>query len=722
MTLTTDNSQPIDRLRMILEEIDEGYYEVDLFGRFTFVNRAMVRMIGLPLDQILGLSNRDYMDPASAKRVFEIFSEVFRTGRPSRIDSLRVTRKDGPTFWSGFSISLVRDKEGRPTGFWGLIHDLTSIKQTEMNLLRINGQFQSLIQAIPDIVYFKDAKGRNLIVNKAFEAAFGLTQTQITGKTDAELLPPDLAAACRSGDETVARTGRPFRYEEQTTGRDGRKIHFETIKAPIFDEEGRFGGVIGVSRDISERKVMDASLRESEARFRSLFENASLGLYRTHPDGRIFLANPAILHMLGHASLEDLARRNLEEEGFEPDYPRAQFKERIDRDGEIHGLEAAWKRQDGTTIYVRESARAIKDADGRIAYYEGTVEDITERKNAENELRASEAKYRHLFESSLEGVYQTTLDGRILSANPACLRMFGFDSLEDYKSTPIQDLYANPEDRKEFLQAMERDGEVRHHELRLRRKDGSTFYALVNARAVRDDGGNTLFEGILTDISGQKANEAALAAALAEKEVLIREIHHRVKNNMQVISSLLNLQSRYLKHPDDVEIFKESQRRIRSMALIHEKLYRSNNLAQIEFGDYLQSLVQNLIAAHQKSPGRIDLRLDLEEVFLDLQTAIPCGLIVNELIMNSLKHGFPGDRSGEIRIGLRIAEDGEIRLKIGDNGIGLPAGFDIKAVDSMGMQIITLLIEQIESRLEIDQTRGAEFLLIFKELKFKPRI
>jgi len=707
---------------MILDDIDEGYYEVDLNGRFTFVNRAMVRLIGLPREQILGLTNRDYMDPASAKSAFESFNEVYRTGRPSRIDSLQVHLKDGSTLWTGFSVSLVRDKEGRPTGFWGLIHDLTSIKQTETDLLRINGQFQSLIQAIPDIVYLKDAEGRNQIVNKAFETGFGLTQNQIAGKTDEELLPPDLAAACRASDETVARTGRPYRFEEQSMGPDGREIHFETIKAPIFDEEGRFSGVIGVSRDISERKRMEASLRESEERFRSLFENATVGLYRTHPDGRIFLANPTLLRMLGYESLEDLAKRNLEEEGFEPDFPRNQFKERMERDGEIRGLEAAWKRQDGSTIYVRESARTTRNADGQIDCYEGTVEDITERRNAENELRASEARYRRLFESSLDGVYQNTFDGRTLSANPACSRMFGFDSENEYKSTPIQNLYANPEDRKAFLQTMEQDGEVRHRELHLRRKDGSTFYALVNARTVRDDGGNIVFEGILTDISGQKANEEMLAAALAEKDVLLREIHHRVKNNMQIVSSLLSLQSRYLKHPDDMEIFKESQRRIRSMAYIHEKLYRSNNLARIEFGDYLKSLTQNLVASQQKSPGRIDLRLDLEEVFLDIQTAIPCGLIVNELVMNSLKHGFPGDRSGEIRIGLRIAESGEIRLVVGDDGIGLPLGLDVLAVDSMGMQLVTLLIGQIEGRLEIDRTRGVEFLLTFKELKFKPRI
>jgi PAS domain S-box-containing protein len=584
-----------------------------------------------------------------------------------------------------------------------------------------NAQLLSVIQAIPDCIYIKDDQGRNLIINKAFEDAFGLRQSDVAGKTDEELLPAELAAACRLSDEIVLSRGQSYRFEERSPGPDGNERDFETIKSPLFDEEGRVIGLVGISRDITSRKTVERALAESEERFRGLFENTTIGLYRTTPDGRIILVNPATLRMLGYDTLEEIAQRNLEEQGFEPGYERANFKARIEREGEIRGLESAWKRKDGTTIHIRESVRAFRGADGRVLYYEGTVEDVTARHEAEVKRKASETRYHRLFENSLHGVYQSTPEGRFLSANPACFRMFGYSSEEEYKSIDVRDQYVDPEDRRKFLEEIQKCGHVRNREVHLRRKDGSTIYALVNAQAVRNENGEVIFEGILTDITTQKNAERTLAAALAEKNILIKEIHHRVKNNMQVISSLLNLQSRYLKHPADVEIFKDCQRRIRSMSLIHEKLYQSKSLSRIEFGGYLQSLAENLRIAAPREQGRVAFHQEMEEVFLDIQTAIPCGLIVNELVSNALKHAFPGERSGEIFIGLRLGENNTIIATVRDNGIGLPLGFDIRAADSMGLQLVTMLVDQIDGRLDMDRTSGTEFRLEFRETKTKPR-
>ncbi len=282
--------------------------------------------------------------------------------------------------------------------------------------------------------------------------------------------------------------------------------------------------------------------------------------------------------------------------------------------------------------------------------------------------------------------------------------------------------YADARQRTPFREAMARDGEVHNMELNLRRKDGSTFYVLANANAAKDKDGRTIFEGILTDISAQKENERKLAAALAEKEVLIKEMHHRVKNNLQVISSLLSLQSRFLKHPDDIDLFKESQKRIRSMALIHEKLYQSKSLSRIEFASYTSRLVENLLASHLRGVQPIGMKAELEEVYLDIQTAIPCGLIVNELVMNALKHAFPGGRGGTIRLGLRMDSEGRVELTVGDDGVGLPPGMNVLAGDSMGMQIVTMLTQQLDGRLEIDRSPGTQFRLTFRELAYKPRL
>jgi two-component sensor histidine kinase len=298
----------------------------------------------------------------------------------------------------------------------------------------------------------------------------------------------------------------------------------------------------------------------------------------------------------------------------------------------------------------------------------------------------------------------------------------GYDTLEEFDRAGVLTVYADPQQREQFLMAMSRDGEVRNMELHLRRRNGSTFHVLANANAAKEDSGRTIFEGILTDITAQKENEGHLAAALAEKDVLLKEIHHRVKNNLQVISSLLNLQSRFLKHPDDVDLFKESQRRIRSMALIHEKLYQSKSLSRIEFASYARRLVESLLASNLRGAQPIGMKAELEEVYLDIQTAIPCGLIVNELVMNALKHAFPGGRGGTIKLGLRMDADGRVELTVGDDGVGLPPGLNVLAGDSMGMQIVTMLTQQLDGRLEIDRSPGALFRLTFRELAYKPRI
>jgi len=699
----------------ILDEIDDGYYEVDLDGRFTFVNSAFQKMVGLSSAQLIGLDNRAYMSEDTSRAVFAEFQQVFRTGAPLRVEEIEVALRGGPRFWVEFTVALRLNPEGAPVGFRGIVHDITSHKKIECAFQESNAKLLGLIQAIPHLVYFKDAARRIVISNEAFEWAVGLPKAEIIGKTDEEIFPPETAAASRKSDDDVLSSGRFFRFEETKMGRDGRKTVYETIKTPFLDAQGRIAGVVGVSRDITEGKRTEAALLESEERFRTLYENATVGLYRTTPDGRILLANPALLRMLGCRTIEELTIRNLEKEGFEPDYPRSAFKEKIERDGFIRGLEAAWKKQDGTTIFVRESARVISGPKGDPLYYEGTVEDITERKLAELEVQASEKKYRRLFENSLEGVYQSTPEGRHLAANPAMVRMFGYDSTSEFMNTSIRDLYADPRDRDEIIRIMETEDKIRNREIRLRRKDGTTFHALLNTVAIRNaDGRIHHFEGMIADITDLVRSKTDLQIALQEREILLKEIHHRVKNNMQLISSLLNLQARHLKDSQAIEAFKDSQRRIRSMSLIHEKLYQSKSLSRIDFGNYIRNLTNTLIGSQVKHPGQILIRTNAEEINFDLKTAIPLGLIINELVSNALKHAFPDDRRGEIVIELRrIAEN--FLLSVRDDGIGFPKDIKIDQTEHLGLQLVNLLTQQLDGRLELIPSPGTEFRIHFRE-------
>jgi len=209
----------------------------------------------------------------------------------------------------------------------------------------------------------------------------------------------------------------------------------------------------------------------------------------------------------------------------------------------------------------------------------------------------------------------------------------------------------------------------------------------------------------------QKA-AAALSAALASKEVLLQEVHHRVKNNLQIISSLLNLEAESL--PEAAHrALEESQRRIRSMALVHEQLYGGKNPGELDFAGYVRSLTNDLMNAYNNQLGRVQLRLKLEPVFLGLSQAISCGLILNELVTNAFKYAFPGARNGEVLVELGCPQKNMVQMRVGDNGVGLPPGFDWTQSHSLGLRIVALLTDQLSGTLLTDSGAGTTFTLTF---------
>jgi PAS domain S-box-containing protein len=222
--------------------------------------------------------------------------------------------------------------------------------------------------------------------------------------------------------------------------------------------------------------------------------------------------------------------------------------------------------------------------------------------------------------------------------------------------------------------------------------------------------------GITHDITLRKQTERQIQESLREKEVLLQEIHHRVKNNLQVISSLLDLQSQQLKEPTLQEIFRESRNRVKSMALVHENLYGAKNFARVNFTQYIETLVRDLFLVYGVDANQIALELQLDDVTLSIDTAIPCGLIINELVSNALKHAFPNQTKGTIYIALHFEQDNYYKLTVRDNGMGLPQNFDFNTVESLGLQLVKILADQLEGTLQVDSHFGTEFNLIFSEL------
>ncbi len=222
-------------------------------------------------------------------------------------------------------------------------------------------------------------------------------------------------------------------------------------------------------------------------------------------------------------------------------------------------------------------------------------------------------------------------------------------------------------------------------------------------------------EGLKKEVKERKAAEEQVRASLQEKEMLLKEIHHRVKNNLQIISSLLNLQTSKVKETGTLRALRDSQARVRSMALIHEKLYQSNNLSKIEFGEYVQSLATDLFRSYQRGLGEVRLNIHTDKLALDLDLAVPCGLILNELMTNVFKYAFPNGRNGLVTVELRLNPDRIITLKVADDGVGLPANLEIAKANSLGLQLVNDLVEQVNGKLEIINSGGTTFLVSFRD-------
>jgi len=346
--------------------------------------------------------------------------------------------------------------------------------------------------------------------------------------------------------------------------------------------------------------------------------------------------------------------------------------------------------------------------------------DITEHKQAEQALRESEERYRRLVELSPDAIVVVS-EGKIVFANPAEATLMGASSPEELIGKSAIELL-HPEDRatvEERLRRIDEEGDAPHvNQGKIVRLDGQV-------RDIEAAGAPIIYQGkkavqiICRDITERKRAEEQITASLKEKEVLLREIHHRVKNNLQIISSLLNLQSRFIEDKEALEIFSESQNRVRSLALIHEKLYRSQDLARIDFGEYLRSLADNLLRSYGVDSNVITVKINADAVSLDIDTAIPCALIVNELVSNSLKHAFPAGKEGEIGIDFRVDNDNKFLLAVSDNGVGLPRDFDFQNTESFGLQLVSSLVsDQLEGTIELHSSSGgAEFKMEFDALQ-----
>jgi two-component sensor histidine kinase/AmiR/NasT family two-component response regulator len=334
---------------------------------------------------------------------------------------------------------------------------------------------------------------------------------------------------------------------------------------------------------------------------------------------------------------------------------------------------------------------------------------------AEKKIKESEVRYRAIVESFDGFIYINTSDYVLKFLNKNLMDYIKHDATGElcYKA-----IYSRESVCPWCVNDLVMKGKTVRSE-RFNSRDNRWFYEV--STPINHADGFVSKQSMIQDITERKEAEESVLNSLKEKEVMLSEIHHRVKNNLQIITSLLRLQSTYIEDPKALNSFKVSQDRVNSMALIHEKLYRSKSLSKIDFEDYIKKLITHLSQVYGAYEDRIHVNINAKDVWLSVDTAIPCGLIINELVSNSLKHAFADDRGGIINVELQLNGRNHYLLTIKDNGKGLPENIDIQSTESLGLQLVNTLTKQLAGTVEINRNDGTEFNIKFEESNYKNR-
>jgi PAS domain S-box-containing protein len=568
--------------------------------------------------------------------------------------------------------------------------------------------FESVRDELNNIVDFQW-----LLVNPAAEKIVGCTKSKLLGKHLFKELPGSREEELFDIYVRVVETGEPaereFFYEH-----DGIKTWFQNTAVKLED------GFAVTFRDISDRKQTEIALRQSEERYRLIVGDQTELIIRFDLDGKLTFVNQACCRyfeqkweqLIGNSyqlfifpeEREKVARHI---DTLILDNPLGTIEYRVIANGEIRWMQ--W-------IY-----RVIFDEKGQFIEFQSVGRDISDRKKIEIALQQSEERFRLAFNDAAIGVALVSLEGQFLQVNRSLCEIVGY-SEEELQATDFQTI-TYPDDLETDFNYVRQllAGEIRTCQIEKRyiHKLGYLVWILLCVSLVRDEQGRPLyFIAQIQDISDRKIAEAQIAASLEEKNVLLKEIHHRVKNNLQIICSLLNLQSRSLKDFVTIELFKETQNRIQSMALIHEKLYQSKNLSKIDLAGYIRDLVNNLLRSYAHESSKFSIKTELySDLVLDIDTIIPCGLIVNELISNAIKYAFTFQKKGEIYIQARSDDSQSLILIVSDNGKGLPVDFELENSRTLGLKLVKSLTNQLRGTIQVISPPGTKFIITLTRIK-----
>jgi PAS domain S-box-containing protein len=602
------------------------------------------------------------------------------------------------------------------------IVDITDRKHTEEELRETRDYCENLFNYANAPIIVWDPSFTITRFNHAFEHLTGRRAIEVVGKPLDILFPEDKREEAMTLIRRALAGERWETVEISILRADGTVKIVLWNSATLYAEDGTTPiATIAQGQDITDRKCAEEKLRQTSDYLENLFNYANAPIIVWDPSFTITRFNHAFEHLTGRRAIEVVGKPL---DILFPEDKREEAMTLIRRAlaGERwETVEISILRADGTVKIVLWNSATLYAEDGTTPI--ATIaqgQDITDRKRAEEALQSAHVKMRATFDSIREPMNVVDLDFNLMEVNDALIKTYGLPNKESVIGHKCFEVMKGRKDMCPNCAVAEvyrtKDPTYRistsKDEISTEERSFEIF-----AYPIMDEHGELYGAVEFTrDITDRKQAEEQIKTSLREKEILLREIHHRVKNNLQIISTLLYLQSRSIKEKKASEMFKDSQNRIKSMALIHDKLYQFKDLGKIDVAGYIRDLATDLFHSYGIKPDGIKLKINVYEVLLGVNTAIPCGLMINELVSNALKHAFPDGKKGEIRIELiRSVNEKTFTLIVSDNGIGFPEDLDFRNTKTLGLQLVITLVDQLDGIIELDRRRGTEFKITFAE-------
>lgn len=741
--------QQEQEFRTLAENSPDGIFRFDLDWRYLYLNPAAEKTLGLPRSLVLGKRDRELNLPAQAVIFWEQTLQTVVQTQTLLTVEFSIPAHTGEHWFQSHNIPEF-DASGNLISILVIERDITAFKQTEAALRHSESRFQRLLANLPGVIYqFRVATDGTQVfpyISSYFEQLYEVPVEAVLEDATVFLngCHPDDRASLEASIALSYETLQPWIWEGRFVTPSGRTIWIQAASNPELQPNG---DVVwdGIVIDIGDRKRAEGdrlrleaerqqaveALRYSEEQLRAIFDNAPIAISLADIHSyQIVASNSAYSQLLGYSD-EELAKMTFVDFTHPDDVSTDvdQLQQLIAGSQSRFQMEKRYITKNGDLVLADLIVTLICDRDGNPRYSLGMFQDITEakrldvaRRQTEEALRRSQASLIEAQRIAHVGSWEIDLATQQGTWSAELFRLFGLDPDQPVPTRDQIIEFIHPDDRLMYCQVMERafqQGEPHAVDHRLIRPDGSIAWIYSLGGVERDAAGQiTRLFGVALDITDRKQAEANLRRSLQEKEVLLKEVHHRVKNNLQIVSSLLRMQSRKVENLQTSIVLQEAQNRVQSMGLIHEQLYQSSDLSQIDLNEYLDSLVSNLFRSYGISHQQVALSIETNDTDLNLNIAISCGLIINELVSNSLKYAFPTHQLGKITICLTSVLDeplGEwkVTLLVIDNGVGISATIDWQNSPSLGMRIVRNLVHQIKGQMTLLPEAGTAFQITF---------